>query len=462
MGTHAVKAGYAGEDTPKAVFPTPVGWISKDKLGDVEMKEAKSDKRSKSRGKKAVKENEEEEEDAEEKKKGEKSTKTPGINDDPTKTRRYYVDDLSFRRDHLDLTSPLDEDGDVRDWDAVEAIWEHTLRKRLVVQSDEHPILLSEPVHVSRETREKTVALLFEKHNPPAVFLAKTPVLTAFASGRATALVVDCGAGGTTVTAVHDGYALRKAVTRSPLGGDALTSVVLKYLEKVKKVPVKPRYEFARAVGADGETVDVSDVKGLGHTTPAYRLHKQMEIAADVKETSCRVSDKKFNDADFKNVPSVAYELPDGTVVELGAERFKIPELLFDPDAVESLGLPASDVPDWRMPDGSPLKGLAEIILDTINACDVDARKDLFGGVVVAGGGSLFAGLRERLESELHDRAPTNVRVKVTASVNTVERKFSTWIGGSILASLGSFQQMWLSKAEYEEHGAGLIHKRCP
>jgi actin-like protein 6A len=114
------------------------------------------------------------------------------------------------------------------------------------------------------------------------------------------------------------------------------------------------------------------------------------------------------------------------------------------------------------MPDGSPLKGLAEIILDTINACDVDARKDLFGGVVVAGGGSLFAGLRERLESELHDRAPTNVRVKVTASVNTVERKFSTWIGGSILASLGSFQQMWLSKAEYEEHGAGLIHKRCP
>ena len=461
VGTHTVKAGYAGEDTPKAVFPTAVGWISKDRLGDVEMKEAKTEKRSKSRGKKAEKEKEEQEEDAEEKRKGEKS-KTPGINDDPTKTRHYYVDDASFRRDHVDLTSPFDEDGDVRDWDAVEAIWEHALRKRLVVQSDEHPILLGEPVHVSRETREKMVALMFEKHDPPAVFLAKTPVLTAFASGRATALVVDCGAGGTTVTAVHEGYALRKAVTRSPLGGDALTSVVLKYLEKTKKVQVKPRYEFTRTRAADGETFDVRDVKGLGNTTPAYRLYKQMEIAADVKETTCRVSDKKFDDDDFKNVPSVAYELPDGTVVELGAERFKIPELLFNPDLVESLGLPASETPDWRMPDGSPLKGLAEIILDTINACDVDARKDLFGGVVIAGGGSLFAGLRERLESELHDRAPTNVRVKVTASVNTVERKFSTWIGGSILASLGSFQQMWLSKAEYEEHGVGLIHKRCP
>ena len=54
---------------------------------------------------------------------------------------------------------------------------------------------------------------------------------------------------------------------------------------------------------------------------------------------------------------------------------------------------------------------------------------------------------------ELHDAAPTNVRVKVTASANAVERKFATWIGGSILASLGSFQQMWMSKQEYENTG---------
>mgnify|MGYP000553484093 FL=1 len=174
--------------------------------------------------------------------------------------------------------------------------------------------------------------------------------------------------------------------------------------------------------------------------------------------------DKAFHSGDMENVPSVAYELPDGNVVEVGAERFKIPEILFNPDLVKELGLPSDKTPTWRDPNdpNQPLKGLPQIILDTISKCDVDARKDLFGGVVVAGGGSLFASLRERLESELHDAAPTNVRVKVTASQNTVERKFTTWIGGSILASLGSFQQMWLSKQEYEEHGAGLIHKRCP
>ena len=91
------------------------------------------------------------------------------------------------------------------------------------------------------------VERMFETHSPPAVFLAKNPVLTAFASGRATALVVDCGAGGTAVSAVHDGYALRQSATRSKLGGDAVTDIVLKYLEKTKHTPVKPRYEFKRA-----------------------------------------------------------------------------------------------------------------------------------------------------------------------------------------------------------------------
>ena len=102
----------------------------------------------------------------------------------------------------------VDENGLLEDWDVVEAIWEHTLKKRLVVEPNEHPILMGEPAHTTREKREKMVELLFEKHNPPAIFLAKNPCLAAFATGRATALVVDCGGGGTTVSAVHDGYAL--------------------------------------------------------------------------------------------------------------------------------------------------------------------------------------------------------------------------------------------------------------
>ena len=435
IGSNTVKAGYAGEDTPKAVFPSTVGWLAKDQEsaggndgGDVEMKEADAGK------------------DGAGAKKG--------------TTKHYYVNDLNYRRDHMEMANPFNAEGLLEDWDVVEALWNHTLKKRLVVQPDEHPVLLGEPVHTTREGREKMVELLFEKHNPPAIFLAKNPVLTSFASGRATSLVIDCGGSGTTVAAVHDGYAMQKAVTRSPLGGDAITDIVLKYLEKNKGVPVRPRYEFTRKPKGDGESFTVTDVD-CPNTSAGYRLFKQREIAADLKENVCRLSDSMYSEEDNTNIPAVSYELPDGNTIEVGHERFKIPELLFQPHLLPSLDL-GDDAPDLKMADGSPLRGLPALILENINKCDVDVRKDLFGGMLLAGGGSLFGSLRERLEAELHDAAPTNVRVKVTASANTIERKFSTWLGGSILASLGSFQQMWMSKQEYEEYGVAIIHRKCP
>ena len=221
------------------------------------------------------------------------------------------MNDLSYRRDHMEMTSPFNAEGLLEDWDVVEALWAHTLKKRLVVQPDEHPILLGEPVHTTREGREKMVELLFEKHNPPAIFLAKNPVLTSFACGRATSLVIDCGGSGTTVAAVHDGYAMQKAVTRSPLGGDAITDIVLKYLEKTKGVPVKPRYEFKRKPRGDGESFDVIDVD-CPNTSAGYRLFKQREIAADLKETVFRLSDSTYSEDDNQNIPAVSYELPDG------------------------------------------------------------------------------------------------------------------------------------------------------
>lgn len=83
-------------------------------------------------------------------------------------------------------------------------------------------------------------------------------------------------------------------------------------------------------------------------------------------------------------------------------------------------------------------------------------------GVVLTGGCSLTVGLRDRLEKELAEQGPQAGKFKVTMPANNIERKFSVWIGGSILSSLGSFQQMWMSKKEYEEQGAGLIHRKAP
>ena len=110
----------------------------------------------------------------------------------------------------------------------------------------------------------------------------------------------------------------------------------------------------------------------------------------------------------------------------------------------------------------SSLKGLQSMVLDSISFCDPDVRKDLFSSVLLTGGNSLLPNLGARLEKELVALGPQTSKIKVLAQQAQLERRFSAWIGGSILASLGSFQQMWLSKAEYDENGAQLIHRKAP
>ena len=68
------------------------------------------------------------------------------------------------------------------------------------------------------------------------------------------------------------------------------------------------------------------------------------------------------------------------------------------------------------------------------------------------------AGFGERLTKELSALAPPSIRVRV---VQPPERKYSVWIGGSILASLSTFQQTWVTRREYDEHGASIVRSKC-
>ncbi|KAG0454321.1 hypothetical protein HPP92_025625 [Vanilla planifolia] len=345
LGSHTCKAGYAGEDAPKAVFPSVV--------------------------------------------------------------------------------SPF-KDGAVVDWDIVDNIWDHALR-------------LAE--------------LLFENYKVPALFVAKNAVLTSFASGRATSLVVDSGGGSTTVAPVHDGYVLQKGVVTSPIGGEFLTECMMKSLES-KGITLKPRYSFKRKETRPGDfqTIDLD----FPNTTESYRLYCQRLIASDIKECVCRAPDTPFDESAYANIPMTPYELPDGQLIEIGADRFKIPDVLFNPSLVQTI--PGMET----FLDSTSLSGLPQMVIDSINKCDVDIRRELFSSILLSGGTASMQQLKERLEKDLTEEAPQAARVKVLASGNATERRFSVWIGGSILASLGSFQQMWFSKGEYEEHGASYIQRKCP
>jgi len=137
-----------------------------------------------------------------------------------------------------------------------------------------------------------------------------------------------------------------------------------------------------------------------------------------------------------------SYELPDGQVITIGNERFRVVESLFQPSRL-----------------GYCCRGIHELVYETIMKCDVDIRSTLYGNIVLSGGSSCFPGIADRLQKELVSLVGTaSMKVKIIAPP---ERKYSVWIGGSILASLSTFQQMWISKEEYDESGPSIVHRKC-
>jgi len=133
----------------------------------------------------------------------------------------------------------------------------------------------------------------------------------------------------------------------------------------------------------------------------------------------------------------MSYLLPDGTALEIMHERIRAPEIMFSPERI-----------------GLEYPGVHELLVNSVKKCDMDLRKTLFNEVVLAGGNTLINGFGDRLSSEVKKIAPKDLRIRIYAAP---ERKYTCWLGGSILSNLDSFKKMWITKRDFEEHGERIL-----
>jgi actin-like protein 6A len=310
----------------------------------------------------------------------------------------------------------------------------------------DHPIIFTEPSLHNKENRIKLTEFMFEKYGIPAIFICKNAVLSAFSCGRSTALIFDSGHSSTTAVPVHDGYALQKSLLKYDIAGNWVTNELLKYTENNLGVNIIPHYKFGKNKVEDQFVTEYyKDIRD----DFSYENFWKREIVRDMKENSLLVSEDPLNvgNNNMNTTPNygpVGYELPDGKYIELKDERVSILEKLFHP-----------------MREFHGFYGYHQMIIDAIGRCDLDVRKEMYSNIFVCGGNTLFTGFPERLQKQLYNSSVQSLKIKIIVHSSTPERKFSSWIGGSILSSLATFHQLWLSKIEYDEHGALIIERKC-
>ena len=353
-GTGYCKAGLSGEEGPRAVFPSYVGYpkyFSGMKGGD---------------------------------------------------KKEYFVGaDAEAKRKVLKLNHPIDR-GFVNNWDDMEKIWGHIFTNELRAAPEEHNVMLTEAIMNPKENREKMAQIMFETFNVPGLYIALQPYLPLYAHGKFNGIVLELGEGVSQFCPILDGYSVCNAVERIDFGGKDLSD----FMEKI-----------------------------LMDTGKRFTTVEEKFMPNVIKVRTCYVA-LDFQD-EIKSVEPFDYEFPDGTHLIIKDQRIRCPEILFQSE-----------------------NNIAQKCYDSIQKCVFDVRKDLYNCIVLSGGSSMFYELPERLTREIKYRASKSFKeeVKVIASP---ERKYSTWIGGSILSTISTFESMWITKDEYEESGNPIVHKKC-
>lgn len=374
-GTGFVKCGYAGSNFPAHIFPSLVGKPiirSTAKVGNIEVKDL------------------------------------------------MVGDEASQLRSMLEVNYPM-ENGIVRNWDDMTHVWNYTFNEKLNVDTKGCKVMLTEPPMNPMKNREKMIEVMFEQYKFAGVYIAIQAVLTLYAQGLLTGIVIDSGDGVTHICPVYEGFSLPHLTRRLDVAGRDITRYLIKLL-------LLRGYAFNHS--ADFETIRMMKEK-LCYV--GYNIEQEQQLAT---ETTVLVE---------------SYTLPDGRVVKLGGERFEAPEVLFQPHLINV------ETP-----------GVAELLFNTIQAADIDTRSEFYKHIVLSGGSTMYPGLPSRLEREIKQLYLERVLKGDTSKLSKFKiriedpprRKHMVFLGGAVLADIMKDKDdFWMTREEYEEKGLKVLAK---
>jgi len=375
-GTGFVKCGFAGTHFPSHIFPSLVGrpiLRSNIKIGDIEIKDL------------------------------------------------MIGDEASQLRSMLEVNYPM-ENGIVRSWEDMIHLYDYTFgQQKLGINPRECKLLLTEPPMNPTKNREKMIEVMFEHYQFDGLYVAIQAVLTLYAQGLLTGVVVDSGDGVTHICPVYEGFALPHLTRRLDIAGRDITRYLIKLL-------LLRGYAFNHS--ADFETVRIMKEK-LCYV--GYDIEQEQKLAL---ETTVLVE---------------SYTLPDGRIIKVGGERFEAPEALFQPHLINIEGV-----------------GVAELLFNTIQAADIDTRSEFYKHIVLSGGSTMYPGLPSRLERELKqlylERVLKGSREKLNKFKIRIEdpprRKHMVFMGGAVLADIMKDRDnFWMTRKEYLEKGMRVMEK---
>lgn len=398
-GTGLTKLGFAGNDSPSFVFPTAIATSS---ASGKSSKSAKSSLLSNKRG----------------------------------------LDDLDFfigdealaaaNGSNYGLSYPI-RHGQIEDWDHMEKFWENSIFKYLRCEPEDHYFLMTEPPLNPPENRESTAEIMFESFNCAGLYISVQAVLALAASWTSskvqdrslTGTVIDSGDGVTHVIPVAEGYVIGGAIKNIPLAGRDITHFIQQLLR-------------------DRGEADTS-----------------LQTAEKIKQQFCYVCPDMVKEfAKFDQYPQEKFaqyvvEYTDknkSNIVDVGYERFLAPEIFFNPEICSS---------DYLTP-------LPIVVDQVVQASPIDVRKNLYKNIVLSGGSTMFKDFGRRLQRDL--KTIVNERIELSERSSHVKstgvdvqvishkrQRNAVWFGGSLLAQTAEFKSFCYTKADYDEHGPGIV-----